>query len=77
MKPRIRPISNLYFKYGRAHGLEALQVRDALFEAGAIELVGTDHYREFENKDLSKDVYESAMHDIVYGYKARRVKYGL
>lgn len=74
MKPRIRPISNLYFKYGRAHGLEAKQVAYCLWDAGLIRM----HEDKYEplNESFTKSDYEERANTALYLYK-KRVSHGL
>lgn len=49
MKPRLRPISNLYFRFGGGSDLQFSQIAKALSEVGIIKLVGLDHYYDVEN----------------------------
>jgi len=46
VKPRVRPISNLYHRWGRRHGLTGDAVLKALIECRVIIRVDSDHYAE-------------------------------
>ena len=46
MKPRIRPLSNLYHRWGAALGLTAEACARALSAAGLLRMLDRNHYSE-------------------------------
>lgn len=46
MKPRIRPVSNLYFRFGQRLGVSGEFVATALEARGIITRIGVDKYQE-------------------------------
>ncbi|MCA9339397.1 MAG: hypothetical protein KDA17_00625 [Candidatus Saccharibacteria bacterium] len=49
MKPRTRPIKNLYFRWGQGFGLTPIEIAEVLEREGLIELTPErTHYRETE-----------------------------
>lgn len=58
MKPRKRPLKNLYYRWGRRFGLDAEEVATALWNAGLIGLepenkyIETDKARAMESHDF-------------------------
>lgn len=71
MKPRIRPLSSLYFRWGRSIGLEAEDVAIALEDAGVITMVSHDKYVEVKNERLSPELYEEIVMNILTDYATR------
>lgn len=59
MRPRIRPLSNLWFRWGRSAGLEAEEVASRLEAAGLILRVGPGAYREVERPRVPRLEFES------------------
>jgi hypothetical protein len=68
MRPRIRPLSNLYHRWGRAAGLDAEQVADALEAAGIIERIGPDQYRETTRPKVPKPEFEQLIEAALKRY---------
>lgn len=71
MKPRIRPIANLYFRWGRALRLDAESIAHALESAGLIERIGANRYREIIAVKRPRAEYEMTVHDILTLHKAQ------
>ncbi len=69
MSPRVRPISNLYYRYGKTLGLEGSAVAQALLDAGIIQMVGLDHYSEVETlKNLESTEFEKLVSNAIEKY---------
>ena len=75
MRPRKRPISQLWYRWGRAADLDAAHVANALQSAGLIEFCGADaggrptHYVE---TDLLRKIppydFESTIREALSAY---------
>lgn len=69
MRPRIRPLSNLYHRWGEALNLNAEDVFRALEASGLVERVSPDSYRERTTKRVSRDDFERTVNKILQSYK--------
>jgi hypothetical protein len=58
MKPRIRPLANLFHRWGAKLGLDAEQVANALEAARLIERIGADSYRETTRERVPREEFE-------------------
>ncbi len=65
MKPRARPISNLYFRWGKGLGLSAEACAAALVKTGLIELISDGNYREVIHEKVPLDEYERTVNTIL------------
>jgi hypothetical protein len=67
MKPRWRPIKNLYFRWGREVDLDAEAVALILERAGLIDLgIERTHYYETDKaRAIPKDRYDMAVKDVL------------
>lgn len=74
MKPRVRSIKNLYFRYGQHIGLEAEDVAIALQEAGCITRIGPALYSETQQPKLTDDAYRRLIENILNSYMKRITK---
>ncbi len=54
MKPRIRPLSNLYFRWGKKLNMSTEQVAQILVARGVIKLIGLDRYQECDVYEFTK-----------------------
>lgn len=71
MKPRIRPLSNLYHRWGRRLGVSAERVAKALVIYGVIERVGDHSYRETRLPSkgrMTKAAYDALVIDYIRQY---------
>jgi hypothetical protein len=77
-KPRVRPLSNLYHRWGRALSLDSSDVGAALWEAKVIEYLppnegetSVTHYRETARfSNLSTAKYEEMINEILTTYRS-------
>lgn len=74
MKPRVRPISNLYFRWGRDLGLESEEVAVALQAADLITRIGPTMYSETPKPKVPLETYNKIILDILNLYKERKQK---
>lgn len=66
MKPRKRPIKNLFFRWGRAFGLEGPEVARLLEGAGLITLEPLDRYLETERAlSMAPEDFETCINIIL------------
>lgn len=71
MKPRIRQLSSLYFRYGESLDLSAEQVANVLESEGLIKRIGIDSYRESEAAKVPLEEYEANIFKILIRFKTR------
>lgn len=72
MKPRVRPISNLYFRWGKKLELDAEDVATALERAGFIERVGAELYSEIKRDvKLPDDEFNDLILTTLINYKGQ------
>jgi hypothetical protein len=72
MKPRVRPISNLYFRWGQKVDLNADDVANALERAGLITRIGTDSYQEVKRETkLPNEEFENLILKTLNRYKEK------
>jgi hypothetical protein len=69
MKPRIRNVSNLYFRWGEKYGLDTEDVATALEQAGLIERIGRNKYQEVKRLKVQPDEYERTIGTVLSLYK--------
>ncbi len=74
MKPRARPISNLYHRWGVGYGFKALEIAELFETAGLIELSPErTHYFETDKaRNLPPYNFHATFIDILIGELARR-----
>lgn len=66
MKPRIRPLSNLYHRWGRRCGLSAYEVFEVLHANGIVEPVSTEQYREIvPNPPMKREAWDAYVAGIL------------
>jgi len=65
MKPRIRRLSSLYFRYGKHVGMDALEVARRLEKAGLITRLGSDNYREIFCEKISPQEFHKKILDAL------------
>ena len=66
MKPRIRKISNLYFRFGKKLNLGAEEVALILEKLNLIERIGQDKYREIREKNLKPHEYQLIAEELLH-----------
>lgn len=72
MKPRIRPLSNLFHRWGRHLGVDAEFVARALETRGIIERIGPDQYRERELRRIPKADFDRQVIEAIMKYRGYR-----
>ena len=77
MKPRLRPLSHLFHRWGRHVALDAETCALALTQAGIIQRIDATHYRENErDRSLPLSAYEQIVRDVLLTYKAQHSEVG-
>lgn len=71
MKPRIRQVRTLWHRYGHTIGLDSVDCLHALLDAGAVELVDADRYRDTPSATVSRDEYHNTVLEALRDHKAR------
>jgi hypothetical protein len=64
--PRVRPIKNLWFRYGQHINLDSGVIAKILVNYGIIQMIGEDKYREIEGiVTMTDKAYEDAVLDLL------------
>lgn len=69
MKARIRPISNLYHRWGERLNVDAEDVANALQAVGLIKRIGSDKYQEIERVKVPRDEYNQLVERAIKAYR--------
>jgi hypothetical protein len=74
MKPRVRPIQNLYFRWGHSHGLNSQDVARILQDNGLIEILNAGtHYQETPlARKVPKENFEALITTLLGGTLEKR-----
>lgn len=72
MKPRIRSILNLYYRWGFKLGLSAHETAQALEQAGMIERESPEKYREVVTEKLSPSEFDEKVYEVLCAYKGNK-----
>ncbi len=69
MKPRVRPLSNLYYRWGKRLGLDAETVARSLEAQKIIIRIDADHYSESPRNKVPHAEFERLVVDTLLAWK--------